>query len=233
MIDKVQQTELMGQKNFTQEDVRTRLGEIYDFYNFDPGFNVDGKYRSTKNIFGARVFNFKNDKLEFEYLNKYGNLRGGIIANVYRHQKKLLTKTSIYNQFGADPGFVLSNMKRVLAKTDAAKKGDFVVIEKRVDSQLKDLLHHTDKLTVGEETAYSGIRAINNLISATLTGFSAIRDVVADKTVITGLNRAMMTDGSAVRGIMASTASLANAFAAVGKLSKSCLYAVSRNPAKY
>ena len=200
---------IMGKKKFTDDELSERLGEIYEFYRSDPGYSIEGGYKSTKSIFGSRVINFTDDLDEFNYLKKWGNLtRGGIIHNAFKHQRRLHSDIAMRNKFGPDTEFTLRNLNRVASEHNAAKTGDFTAFENEVKHQMRDIAMKSGRMSEGEETAYAAGQTVQSITSAVLTGFSALRELW-DKGVQSGINRAAIHGGSPVWESMKQIASLA------------------------
>ena len=197
--------------NAGEKEIISRLEDIYDFYRDKPGYNPSGRYKSTKGIFGHRVFKFNDDAAELAYLKQFGLLAdgSGIVDNIVRHQTKNLKGVAVRNMFGGDVEFVLGNVKGVAAQTKVGKAGDIVDFTNYVDDTLGQIIKHTDRISEADKAWNSAIRGVNNLVSATLTGKSFLRDVAGDKTWVTAVNRAFLTGESILNSYAQSVAQLA------------------------
>ena len=187
----------IGKEKFTEEEFKEALGRYYDNNTEDAGFRPDGKYRSTGNLYGSRVFHFDSLQEQLDYLRKWTDFRDDNMVNsIYKHQKRLLKETARRNFFGPDFEFTMANLKRTANNLMKGKKGDIQAFKNAVDDLSKgDILMHK-QLSSGEELAYAWSNAARNIISGTRTGFSFIRDILIDKGFIQGSNAAMVSGKS-------------------------------------
>lgn len=182
----------------TEAKFDTMAKDLYLDYTTNRALTSGGKGR-PQGIYSHRALIFKDTDSEWEMFKAFGDLNRGVLHSVLDHGRRLVTKTAEYNTSGPDMNFVFSNLLNHIRKSDAVKgktPGKTEANLKQIEGTLirlkEDIDYRNKDLTVGKETQYLLKRATANVISATLTGASAMRNFVWDNTAHPALIKSLM-----------------------------------------
>lgn len=202
MLDAVDVTGLTKKYQTDQALIRA-LKEYRNVLTDDNPFIMTSNYKSSVRLFGSRKFHFKTKKKEWDILQKYGRGTEDVLNQVVNHKRNLRKNVALYQSLGPKIGLVMNELANHIAEVNPN-----VTLKQARD--LVDINSTLLKNRMGRQSKLEGDHAevattLQNIIKYAFTGFSAIRDIVGDQTVITGATRALIKNGYMLKEVPRAT----------------------------
>lgn len=144
---------------------------------------------STTRFAASRPFYFRNADAEIEFHKMYSKSQLNPVGQKLRHLIRMQQSFSVYNALGADPLHVFRLTEHMAESTGHMSKTEAAEVMSFYGDRILEPHRVADEVASVSDDA---VDAISNIISSSLTGFSAVRNVMVDNSLIPAMVSANM-----------------------------------------